>query len=149
MHQKLVPDLFFFSVNKPSSHCMQEILLKIRYFEKGLSKIFKKSKLYFFSFQTSPFWWTNLSKTKWAWNYWTFPLQVIKQVQKKLFISHISSDQVWWCNIKRFLYYSKNYICKLMEANAWQGKLMDDIINYFTSICPFESGKSGKEEQKI
>ena len=36
-----------------------------------------------------------------------------------------------------------------MEANAWQCKLMDDIINYFTSICPFESGKSGKEEQKI
>ena len=22
-------------------------------------------------------------------------------------------------------------------------------INYFTSICPFESGKSGKEEKKI
>ena len=22
-------------------------------------------------------------------------------------------------------------------------------INYFTSICPFESGKSGKEEEKI
>ena len=26
---------------------------------------------------------------------------------------------------------------------------MHDIINYSTSICPFESGKSGKEEQKI
>ena len=26
---------------------------------------------------------------------------------------------------------------------------MHDIINYFTSICPFESGKSGKEEEKI
>ena len=23
---------------------------------------------------------------------------------------------------------------------------MDDIINYFTSICRFESGKSGKEK---
>ena len=27
-------------------------------------------------------------------------------------------------------------------------KPMHDI-NYFTSICPFESGKSGKEEEKI
>ena len=26
---------------------------------------------------------------------------------------------------------------------------MHDITNYFTSFCPFESGKSGKEEEKI
>ena len=26
---------------------------------------------------------------------------------------------------------------------------MQDIINYSTSICPFECGKSGKEEEKI
>ena len=26
---------------------------------------------------------------------------------------------------------------------------MHDIINYSTSICPFESAKSGKEEEKI
>ena len=26
---------------------------------------------------------------------------------------------------------------------------MHDIINYFTSICPYESGKSGKEEENI
>ena len=26
---------------------------------------------------------------------------------------------------------------------------MHDIINHSTSICPFESGKSGKEEEKI
>ena len=26
---------------------------------------------------------------------------------------------------------------------------MHDIINYSTSICPFESGKSGKKEEKI
>ena len=26
---------------------------------------------------------------------------------------------------------------------------MHDIINYSTSICPFESGISGKEEEKI
>ena len=26
---------------------------------------------------------------------------------------------------------------------------MHDIINYCTSICPFECGKSGKEAEKI
>ena len=26
---------------------------------------------------------------------------------------------------------------------------MHDIINYSTSICPFESGKCGKQEEKL
>ena len=26
---------------------------------------------------------------------------------------------------------------------------MNNIINYSTSICPFESGKCGKEEKKL
>ena len=26
---------------------------------------------------------------------------------------------------------------------------MHDVISYSTSICPFESGKSGREEEKI
>ena len=43
--------LFFLTEN---SHCMQEILLKIRYFERGLSKTFKKVN-FNFSFEPSPF----------------------------------------------------------------------------------------------
>ena len=31
-----------------------------------------------------------------------------------------------------------------MQANS-----IHDIINYFTSICSFESGKCGKEEEKL
>ena len=60
-----------------------------------------------------------LPKTKRAWNQWPVALQVMKQVQKHSFISYVLSDQVWWCNIKRFLSYSKNYICKFMQANLW------------------------------
>ena len=48
------------------------------------------------------------------------------------------SDQVWWYNIKWFLSYSKNHICKFMQ-----------VINYSTSICPFESGKCRKEGKKL
>ena len=33
-----------------------------------------------------------------------------------------------------------------MSANLC--KPIHDIINYFTSICPFESGKCGKEAKK-
>ena len=35
---------------------------------------------------------------------------------------------------------------KITPANLC--KPIHDIINYFTSICPFESGKGGKEEEK-
>ena len=44
--------------------------------------------------------------------------------------------------MKWFLSYSKNYISNLCKPNH-------DIINYSTSICPFESGKCKKEGKKI
>ena len=46
----------------------------------------------------------------------TSALQVTKQVQKNPFFSYILCDQVWWCNIKRFLNYFRNYICKFMPV---------------------------------
>ena len=50
MHQKPVPDpLFYFGKQPKNSHCMQEILLKTRYFERGLSKTLKKQTLLFLS----------------------------------------------------------------------------------------------------
>ena len=42
-----------------------------------------------------------------------------KRSLKNFFISFILSDQVWCCNIKRFLIYSKNYTCKFMQASSW------------------------------
>ena len=38
-------------------------------------------------------------------------------------------------------------IPKITSANLC--KLIHDIINYSTSICPFESGKCGKEGKKL
>ena len=38
MQQKLVTDLFIILVKTRNSHCKQKIILKIRYFERGLSK---------------------------------------------------------------------------------------------------------------
>ena len=43
---------------------------------------------------------------------------------KKIIFLVALSDQVWWCNIKQFLSYSKNYTCKFMEfLSFWIGKL--------------------------
>ena len=58
MHQKLVPDPFLNLVK-----CMQKILLKIRYFERGLSKSLKKVN-FIFSFEPSLFYGQSYQKQK-------------------------------------------------------------------------------------
>ena len=109
---------------------MQEILFKIRYFERGLSKSLKK--IYFiFSFKSSLLQWTKLSKTKGVWSQWTVTLQVTKQVQKYSFICYILSDQVWWCDLKQFLRHSKNYISNFMQANWWHYKLFHSHLSFW------------------
>ena len=54
VHQKLVPNPFLILVKNTKSHCMVEIPLKIRYFQRGLSKSLKKLN-FIFSFEPSPF----------------------------------------------------------------------------------------------
>ena len=68
---------------------MQEIILKARYFERGLSKSLKKGN-FLSSFEPSP-----------------------------------------------FLKFTSANLCKPIY----------DIINYSTSICPFDSGKCGKGKE--
>ena len=53
----------------------------------------------------------------------------------------VLSDHVWWCNIKRFLSYSK-----ITSANLCK-PIYD--IKYSTSIYTFEYGKCGKKEKKL
>ena len=71
----------------------------------------------------------------------TSPFLGYKTSSQFFFISYILSDQVWWCNIKRFLSYSENYTCKFMQTNTWH-------LNYSTFICPSESGKCGRGKGK-
>ena len=49
---------------------------------------------------------------------------------KNSFISHTLSDKVWWHNIKQFLSYFKNYICKFMQVNLWH-KLFHFHISFW------------------
>ena len=35
------------------------------------------------------------------------------------FIRYILSDKAWWCNVKQFLSYSKNYTSKFVQVNLW------------------------------
>ena len=51
----------------------------------------------------------------------------------------IPSDQVWWCNVKQFLNYSKNYIWKFMHVNSWHHKLLH--FNLFICIWKVWRGR--------
>ena len=55
---------------------------------------------------------------------------------------HVLPDQVWWCNVKQFLSYSKNYICKFMQANLWH-----KLFHFHLSFCIWNLWK-GKILQK-
>ena len=49
---------------------------------------------------------------------------------RKVLIRYIISDQVWWCNLRQFLSYSKNYICKFMQVNSWHYKLFHCHLSF-------------------
>ena len=103
-------------------------------------KAFKKLTL-FFLLNPVPFNGQNYQKQKESGT----SLQVTKQVQKKSFICYILSDQVLWCNVKQFLSYSKNYICKFMQVNSWHHKL----FHFHLSFWIWKVWKGREKLQKI
>ena len=45
--------------------------------------------------------------------------------------SYMLSDQVLWSNVKQFLSYSKNYICKFMQVISWHHKLFHFHLSFW------------------
>ena len=64
---------------------------------------------------------------------------------RKIPLLVISSDQVWWSNIKRLLSCFKNCICKFMQANSWHHKL----IHFYLSFCTWRKWKGREKLQKF
>ena len=97
------------------------------FWKKIIKKALKK-QLYFF-FQTKSLLMYKVSKNKRGLE--LVALQVTTQVQKKSFICYILSDQAWWCNVKQFLSYSKNYTWKFMQVNSWHHKLFHFHLSFW------------------
>ena len=74
---------------------------------------------------------TRLWKTKGVWNEWPVALQVTEQVPKNSFIKDVLPSFITKITF--------GYLCEAVH----------DIINYPTFICPFESGKCGREGEKL
>ena len=117
MQQKPVPDLFIILVNNPTQPLHAINYFKYKIFWKRIIKKPWKRKLFFF-------WAQSLSIDKIIKNIRGLELVTsgysgYETSSENSFISYVLSDQVWLYNIKRFLSYSKIYICKFMEANLW------------------------------
>ena len=130
MHQKLLPDPFLILVNNPKQPCIQEIYLKIRYFERGLSKSLKKVYFFFllnpvssngqsYQKQNGPGT-SEQSLFRLKHKFRKIPLLVIYYLTK--FDDAIYSG--FWI------------IPKITSANLCRP--IHDIINYSPTICPFE-----------
>ena len=116
--------------------------MKTRYFEKRLSNSLKNV---YFCFQTLSLLMGKIIKNKRSLELGPVALQATKQVQKNSFISYVLSDQVWWCNIKWFFSYSKNYICKFMQANSWH----HELFHFHLSFRIFKVWKGNEKNTKI
>ena len=120
---------------------MEEIILKIRYFERGLSKSLKKLTIFFLS-NLAPFNGQSYQKQKGPGtsNQSLFRLQNKLRKIPLLVIYYLTKfDDI--------ILSSFRVIPKITPANLC--KPIHDIINYSTSIWAFEVGKCGKEGRKL
>ena len=104
---------------------MQGSPLEIRYFERRLSKVLWKVKL-FFLLNPVPFN-GKVIKNKSGLELVTSRSSGYETSSQK-FLYYLLSDQVKWCNIKRFSSYSENYTSKFMQANSWHHKLYFHLL---------------------
>ena len=66
------------------------------------------------------------------------------KTSSKVFL-YILSDQVLWCNVKQFLSYSKNYICKFIQINRWY----HNIFHFHLSLWIWKLWKGREKLIKI
>ena len=115
--------------------------MKIRSFERWLSKSLEKSTLFFLSNPVS-FNGQNYLKQKQLGTSDQSLFRLRNKFRKiPLFVIYYLTkfDDVMWSSFW--------VIAKIASANLC--KSIHDIINYSTSICPFEFGKCGKEGKKL
>ena len=107
---------------------MRGILLKIRYFERGYQKASKKLTLFFLS-NSVPFNERSYQKQKGSGT----SDQLLFRSQNKfrkipLFVIYYLTK---FDDVKQFLSYSKNYICKFMQVSSWHHKLSHSPLSFW------------------
>ena len=103
---------------------------KNKILKEDYQKPFKKLTLLFL-LNSVPINWQTYEKQKGSGTSEQSLFKLQKKVQKNFFIRYILSDQVWWCNVKQFLSYAKNY-SKFMQVNSWHHKLFYFHLSFWT-----------------
>ena len=107
---------------------MQEILLKIRCFERGLSKSLKKFNL-FFLWNLFPFNAQSYQKQKGPGTSEQLLFRLWNKFRKiPLIVMYYLTTIV---DVKQFLCYSKNYICRVVQDNLWNHKLFLFCLSFW------------------
>ena len=128
MHQKLVPYLFLILINNPKQPFHARNSFKNKVFWKSIIKNPWKSYLYFF-FWTQSFNERSYLKQKAPGT----SHQLLFRSQNKfrkipLFVIYYLTK---FDDVKQFLSYSKNYICKFMQVNLWHHKLFHFRLSFW------------------
>ena len=129
MHQKLAPDPFLILLNIPKQILHAGNSFENKKFWKMIIKKTLKSQLYFF-FQTQSHVMDKVISNKRGLKLVTSCSSVYETNSVKSSLCYILSDQVWWCNVKQFLSYCKNWICKFMQVNSWH-KLFNFHLSFW------------------
>ena len=142
VHQKLAPDLFLILLNNSKQILHAGNPFENKKFWKMIIKKPWKSQLYFFFRSQS--------------------LLIGKVIKNRRCLELVTSrSSSYETSSEKFLYSLLYYLTKFDDV-MWSGfwviakiasanlcKSIHDIINYSTSICHFESGKCGKEGEKL
>ena len=141
MHQKLVPDPLLILVNNPKEPLHARNYFKNKIFWKRFIKNPKLSQLYFF-FRTQSLNVQNYQKQKGPGSSAQLLFRLRNKFKKITLL--VISDQVWWCNVKRFLSYFKNWICKFMPVISWHHK----FFHFHLSFCIWKVWKGREKNYK-
>ena len=129
MHQKLATDAFLTLLNNPKQPLHAKNYFKNQVLWKRIIK--KPLKSLFFPSSPVPLSGQSYEKQKGPGTNHQSLFRSQNKFRKNFFIHYILSDQVWWCNVKQFLSYSKNYICKFMQVNSWHHKLFHLHLSFW------------------
>ena len=119
MHEKLASDSFLILLNNPKQPSNTRYSFK--------NRVFLKED----SFQPVPFNRQGYQIEKGSGTSHQSTLRPQKKFRKIHIFVIFLSDQVWWCNGKQFLSYSKNFIFKLMQVNSWHHKLFHFHLSFW------------------
>ena len=135
MHQKLAPDPFLILLNNPKQPLHARNSFKNQIFWKtiikalkSLKKAFKKLTLFFLSNAIS-FNGQNYQKQKGSGTSHQSLFRSRNKFRKiPLFVIYYLTK---FDDVKQFLSYSKNYICKFMQAKSWHHKLFHFHLSFW------------------